>query len=100
MISKTISTLPDAIVSTDITNVLHRCDQQKPVFVIGGERMFIQALAYAQKIIMTIVPGDYECDKFFPLAQLNRGFSIDAAEKLDGDNDLRVVTYIRDKHFR
>ena len=36
------------------------------VFVIGGGQIFQQALPLADKLYLTIVQDDYQCDTFFP----------------------------------
>ena len=36
------------------------------VFIIGGGQIFAQALPLADKLYLTIVEGDYDCDTFFP----------------------------------
>jgi len=36
------------------------------IFIIGGGQIFQQALPMADKLYLTIVEGDYNCDTFFP----------------------------------
>ena len=36
------------------------------IFVIGGGQIFQQAMPLADKLYLTIVQGDYQCDTFFP----------------------------------
>lgn len=36
------------------------------VFVMGGAEIYKQALPYADRILLTEVPGKYGCDTFFP----------------------------------
>lgn len=36
------------------------------IFIIGGGQIFQQALSLADKLYLTIVEGDYNCDTFFP----------------------------------
>lgn len=36
------------------------------VFIIGGGQIFQQAIPLADKLYLTIVQGDYNCDTFFP----------------------------------
>jgi len=44
----------------------------REVFVLGGYRMFVEALSYKPIIHMTIIKGDnYECDVRFPIKILN-----------------------------
>ena len=40
--------------------------REKEVFIIGGGQIFQQALPLADKLCLTIVEGDYNCDTFFP----------------------------------
>jgi dihydrofolate reductase len=36
------------------------------VFVIGGKQIYEQALPFCNTIMMTRIPGRYDCDTFFP----------------------------------
>ena len=74
---------------------IHSLDESdhREVFVIGGEKMFIEALPFTDTIYMTIVKGEaYDCDRFFPLEYLNKNFVIKEGEETD---DLYYVTYVR-----
>ena len=39
----------------------------REVFVIGGRRLFIEALTWAHTVHMTIIKKEYSCDVFFPI---------------------------------
>lgn len=52
-------------------NSLHQNDPRK-VFIIGGQRMFIEALPWVNEVFITVIKGDYRCDSFFPLSSLNQ----------------------------
>ncbi len=39
---------------------------EKEVFIIGGSEIFNQTISLADKIYLTLVKGDYNCDTFFP----------------------------------
>lgn len=43
-----------------------RLAKREEAFVIGGGQIFQQALPLADKLYLTIVEGDYNCDTFFP----------------------------------
>ncbi len=43
-----------------------RHDNGYEVFIIGGGQIFQQALPLADKLYLTIVEGDFNCDTFFP----------------------------------
>jgi len=67
----------------------------RPVFILGGWRMFQEALAFTETIYMTVVKGKtYDCDKFFPIDVLNKNFEIKGGTETD---DLSFITYKRKK---
>lgn len=52
------------------------------IFVIGGERLFIEALVWASVVHITTINHDYECDQFFPLNRIASKFVVDSREEL------------------
>jgi dihydrofolate reductase len=38
----------------------------KEIFLIGGGQLYQQGIAYAQKLYLTLVDGEFEADTFFP----------------------------------
>jgi len=77
-----------------LREVIEKLDDtdNREIFVIGGEKLFIQALAWTDKIYMTIIKNDYECDRFFPIQNLSKTYRIDSGEELD---EMYFVRYIR-----
>jgi dihydrofolate reductase len=67
-------------------------EDKRKIFILGGEKMFIEALPFTNTIYMTIIKGSYECDKFFPLKELQRCFVISDGKEND---DMYYVTYTR-----
>jgi len=68
---------------------------QREVFVIGGERMYIEALSFTNTIYMSIVKEKtYDCDRFFPIEVINKKFKQIVGTEND---DLQFVKYIRKK---
>lgn len=68
-------------------------NDNREIFVLGGKRMFIEALSWTDTIYVTIVKGaSYDCDIFFPLAALNTGYKIVKGKETE---DLYFVTYKR-----
>ncbi len=68
-------------------------NDNREIFVIGGQQMYTEALAFTKTIYMTIVKGDaYDCDRFFPVNVLNKNFEI--VEGIETD-DLYFTKYIR-----
>jgi len=68
-----------------------------PINVIGGEKLFIEALSIADNVMMTIIKKAYQCDRFFPIKYLDKHFKITNGKELD---DLYFVTYTRNPEMR
>lgn len=55
----------------------------KNVFILGGQRLFVEALSHAPNIYMTIIKGkDFNCDTFFPIESL-KGYKIAKGKETD-----------------
>lgn len=93
---RTDITTPGATKAKSLSDVMMQIPPNDPrrVFVIGGERLFIEALASTVKIHLTLIPGVYHCDKRFPVKVLTNRFKITAGEKKD---NLQFLTYTRIK---
>ena len=67
-------------------------DDKRTIFVIGGEKVYNSALVWANKIHMTVIDEDYDCDRHFNLDYLMKNFQIREGRKVD---ELMFVTYHR-----
>ena len=67
-------------------------DDKRTIFAIGGEKVYNSALVWANKIHMTLIDEDYDCDRFFNLDYLMKKFQIREGRKVD---ELMFVTYHR-----
>jgi len=92
VVSHTLTSLPDANVTRTMGEAIDFSDLNRDVFIIGGERMFIQGMAIANKVYMTIIPESYDCDRTFPITALNKWFDIESGEE---SGDLRFMVYKR-----
>lgn len=69
----------------------------KKIFIIGGYRLFVEALPFVHKIYMTIIhEKSFDCDVFFPLKAL-KNFEIINGEKVKDKDELLFVEYVRRK---
>lgn len=78
----------------NIRAVINSLDEndQREIFVIGGRKMFIEALTWTNLIYMTIVKGKhYNCDRFFPIEILKQYRIINGKET----EKLYFLTYKR-----
>lgn len=75
-----------------IRKAIELTDKQK-IFVIGGDRIYNEALPFVNYVYMTLVKGDHKCDRFFPVDYIQRNFKIVGGEK--GSNSLLFIEYKR-----
>jgi len=69
----------------------------REIFIIGGERLFIESLPSVYTIHMTIVKNQkgFDCDRFFPLDYLMKKFKIVDAHQTD---KCYYIQYKRVRH--
>jgi dihydrofolate reductase len=65
VMSRTMKSVKNVMVATSFDNALSLCNDEE-IFVIGGESVYEQALARAQRIYLTQIYADYDADTFFP----------------------------------
>lgn len=94
VMSRTLESLDDASVVTSLSEVQEVCDPKKDIFFIGGDKIFTYGLTFATRVYMTIVAGRYDCDRFFPIAVLDKWFDIESGEAKD---DLQFMVYKRNR---
>jgi len=81
-----VQSIRQAVQSLDETD-------NREIFVLGGVKMFIEALSWTSTIYLTIIKGErYQCDKHFPIEILNKHYKIVDGKKTE---KLYFVTYKR-----
>ena len=66
-----------------VTTMSHTNDNRK-LFVIGGRRLFVEALSTCREIFMTVLKGNhYDCDVKFPVDILNKKWKIVSGDETD-----------------
>lgn len=88
VVSRTLDTVHGAEVIKQWNTACE--DNENEIFIIGGEKLFIETLPFCKRVFMTIIKGNYNCDQFFPIHLMNDNFKI-----VDGkdDPDMYFVTY-------
>jgi dihydrofolate reductase len=51
---------------SDITGLLLNYTLEKDIWVIGGEKVYEQAIIMAKELYITKINTDFKCDQFFP----------------------------------
>ena len=79
-----------------VLNKYFETDQR--IAVIGGEKLYVQALATAAKIHMTVMDRKYGCDRFLPIEYVRTHFGIVAenshAVNTDVDGTTKTIHFI------
>lgn len=89
-----------ATVVPDLRSVLNKYrDTDQRIAVIGGEKLYIQALSTASVIHMTVLDQHYGCDRFFPIDYAIRKFAINGSESKQistkVDESTQTIRFIR-----
>lgn len=84
---------PGAKVVRNLTEAIQECPEgdTREIFVIGGFRMFVEAMSHGGPIYMTVIKGKtYDCDVKFPIQAINRYYGIVEGRET---KKCRYVTY-------
>ena len=77
-----------------LEQALQLCQQEKKVFIIGGEQIYRAALPLAETIILTLLPDFIEGDTWFPEFSAN-DFVLSDSERVNSPVCYTVKTYRR-----
>lgn len=79
--------------SPSIQRVLNSLpNDNRNIFILGGEKLYWQGLSWAHQIYMTVVPGIYGCDRKFPVSYVQKNFLIAEGRE---ENGIYFITYHR-----
>ena len=71
VVSNTLDSLPNAEVIRTVADV-----NDENVFVIGGQRLYNDALNYTSQIYLTRINKSFDCDVFFNMKYVNSTFEV------------------------
>jgi len=83
--------LPGTISAPSIRVILDRHPNER-IYLIGGNRVFLEGLAFADTVYMTIINNNYSCDQKFPLKFLVDNFKVLECKPM---KDLMFVKYTK-----
>jgi len=97
VVSKTLTDndFPDAQdvkVFSSLDSAIEYCEDYEKVFICGGEAIYKEAMPLANKLDLTLIPGQYDGDTYFP--EIDNSWM--KKETADFKN-FSVVTYVREK---
>jgi dihydrofolate reductase len=82
----------EAVTSLD---QLRRSHPEEDVWVIGGAAVYAETISEAQELLITEVPGDFNCTKFFPPFKDAFRLTGQSDDRQDGGVSYRFETWER-----
>ena len=98
VVSTTLDTLPNATVVRSISEVALKLPDDygdKPIFIIGGKRLFIEGVAMASTVYLTVINDTHGCDQFFPVEYVLKHFGPPAKYSTPDTDKLRFLVFQR-----
>jgi len=89
VLSKTDLTINSncATIAQSLREATYKFTKNK-IFIIGGEKLFIEALPNVNEIYMTIINNKFKCDKFFRIDYL-KNFKVELISKMNHGINVR-----------
>jgi len=85
---------PDCTVAASLNEAIRCCKGADKVFIAGGVRLYQEALAQADTLILTVIDHVYQGDTFFPDFS-DSSFVLSSSQPLAAAVPVRVETYHR-----
>jgi len=73
-----------------LSSAVESCSNYNKIFICGGESIYAQAMPFADKIDLTLIPGQYDGDTYFP--EIDDSWKKTDSVKFD---EFSIVTYIK-----
>ena len=70
-------------------------EKHSQIFILGGESIYKRAICYADKIYLTHINKDYNCDRFFPYIDKNLFSKNKLKSFIYDDIDIDIIEYTR-----
>jgi len=78
------------MVFQSLSSAVEYCSNYEKIFIIGGESIYKQAMPLANKIDLTLIPGQYDGDTYFP--EINDTWIETETVRHD---EFSIITYIK-----
>lgn len=74
-------------------------NKEREVFIIGGEQIYKNSIDYADRIYLTHIAEDYNCDRFFPQIDEKLFSSNKIHQFIFNDRVVKILRYDRVKEY-
>jgi len=86
--------LSDCKIAHSLTEGIHYCSKQEKVFIIGGRRLYEQAMEHADAILLSVIHREYTGDTTFPAIPADR-FQLISEKERGTEQTFTLQTYRR-----
>ena len=96
VVSNTLESVPNATVVKSMMHIEQHLQEGdlRELCVIGGGRLFGEAVGIANHAYITVINKEHQCDAFFPIKQLLKNFKVSQTFK-GKEVDLRYTIWHR-----
>jgi len=95
VLSKQMTTIHDVIVVDTLSQALALTIDSDEVFIIGGAKVFEEALPLAHQIYLTIIHNQFEADVFFPELDFRVWRCCEGVDREHDKNNQYDLTFYR-----
>jgi dihydrofolate reductase len=78
------------IISDDLEEHLTNLAKEHTLFIIGGASLFARLIDSIDRLYLTRIAGDYDCDTFLPLDQIAERFEVVKTVTLDKNTVVEI----------
>ena len=86
--------IPECVIAGSLQEAIHCCQGQEKVFIIGGNKVYLESLALVNTILLTVIDQEYKGDTFFPSIPESQ-FQEVATKQMGGEPPFTLHTYHR-----
>jgi dihydrofolate reductase len=90
MTANDLSDTRDTKIFPSLASAIEYCADYEKIFICGGESIYKQAMSLAKKIDITLIPGQYEGDTYFP--EIDKSWT---KKDIIDFKEFSVITYIK-----
>lgn len=94
VISSSMPAADNYEVVRSIHEAIALCQKEEEVFIIGGSRVYAEALPFADKLYITWVHQDFEADTSFPSLDMKQWNITERSEQMHDEKSGLDYTYI------
>ena len=86
--------IPECRVTGNLSEAIQCCEEHEKCFIIGGHSIYLESMALADTILLSILDREYEGDTFFPPIP-EKHFQQISTQRMGGEQPFTLHIYRR-----